>query len=169
MKRTFISIFESNQIFRCLLDILDTAGQEEYSAMRDQYMRTGQGFTLVFAITSRSSFDEIVTFKEQILRVKDKDRVPMVLVGNKCDLESERQVTTGNFSRQFHNSYFLIGEGQDLAKSFGCPFFESSAKTRINVEECFFALVREIRKDLNKATPGKKSGNKKKLPTCRLL
>jgi GTPase KRas protein len=122
--------------------------------MRDQYMRTGQGFTLVFAITSRSSFDEIVTFKEQILRVKDKDRVPMVLVGNKCDLESERQVTTG--------------EGQDLAKSFGCPFFESSAKTRINVEESFFALVREIRKDLNKATPGKKS-NKKKLPTCRLL
>jgi GTPase KRas protein len=64
----------------CLLDILDTAGQEEYSAMRDQYMRTGQGFILVYAITSRSSFDEIVTFKEQILRVKDKDKVPMVLV-----------------------------------------------------------------------------------------
>ena len=72
----------------CLLDILDTAGQEEYSAMRDQYMRTGQGFILVYAITSRSSFDEIVTFKDQILRVKDKDRVPMVLVGNKCDLVS---------------------------------------------------------------------------------
>ncbi len=78
----------------CLLDILDTAGQEEYSAMRDQYMRTGQGFILVYAITSRSSFDEIVTFREQIKRVKDKDKVPMVLVGNKCDLEPERQVTT---------------------------------------------------------------------------
>ena len=110
---------------------------------------------MVYAITSRSSFDEIVTFKEQILRVKDKDKVPMVLVGNKCDLESERQVTTG--------------EGQDLAKSFGCPFFESSAKTRINVEESFFSLVREIRKDLNKAAPGKKTGGKKKLPNCRLL
>lgn len=68
----------------CLLDILDTAGQEEYSAMRDQYMRTGQGFILVYAITSRSSFDEIVTFKEQILRVKDKDKVPMVLVRIAC-------------------------------------------------------------------------------------
>ena len=54
----------------CLLDILDTAGQEEYSAMRDQYMRTGQGFLMVYAITSRSSFEELVGFKDQILRVK---------------------------------------------------------------------------------------------------
>jgi len=142
----------------CLLDILDTAGQEEYSAMRDQYMRTGQGFILVYAITSRSSFDEIASFREQILRVKDKDKVPMILVGNKCDLETERQVTTG--------------EGQDLAKSFGCPFFESSAKTRVNVEECFYELVREIRKDLNGPTDKSKAKGKgkKKLPLgCRLL
>ena len=136
---------------------MDTAGQEEYSAMRDQYMRTGQGFILVFAITSRSSFDEIVSFKEQILRVKDKDRVPMVLVGNKCDLESERQVTTG--------------EGQDLAKSFGCPFFESSAKSRVNVEESFYELVREIRK-ANGADNNKKSTKKKGklgLKDCKFL
>jgi len=143
----------------CLLDILDTAGQEEYSAMRDQYMRTGQGFILVFAITSRSSFDEIASFREQILRVKDKDKVPMILVGNKCDLETERQVTTG--------------EGQDLAKSFGCPFFESSAKTRVNVEECFYELVREIRKDLNGPTDKSKAkgkGKKKLGPlNCRLF
>jgi len=133
----------------CLLDILDTAGQEEYSAMRDQYMRTGQGFIMVYAITSRSSFDEIASFREQILRVKDKDKVPMVLVGNKCDLETERQVTTG--------------EGQDLAKSFTCPFFESSAKTRVNVEESFYQLVREIKKELNpvKGTDKTKGKNKK--------
>jgi len=55
----------------CLLDILDTAGQEEFSAMRDQYMRTGQGFLCVYAITSRSSFEEISAFREQILRVKE--------------------------------------------------------------------------------------------------
>src|SRR5438128_9220601 len=48
-----------------LLDILDTAGQEEYSAMRDQYMRTGEGFLLVYAITSRASFEETTTFREQ--------------------------------------------------------------------------------------------------------
>ena len=145
----------------CLLDILDTAGQEEYSAMRDQYMRTGQGFILVYAITSRSSFDEISSFRDQILRVKDKDKVPMVLIGNKCDLEQERQVTAG--------------EGQDLAKSFGCPFFESSAKTRINVEESFYELVREIRKDLQGDTKKKvsKSGSKRFLKfnkdQCNLL
>jgi len=126
----------------CLLDILDTAGQEEYSAMRDQYMRTGQGFMLVYAITSRSSFDEISSFRDQILRVKDKDKVPVVLVGNKCDLESERQVTTN--------------EGNDLARNFGCPFLETSAKTRINVEEGFFNLVREIRKETQGDQGGKK-------------
>jgi GTPase KRas len=58
--------------------------------MRDQYMRTGQGFVMVYSITSRSSFDEINSFREQILRVKDKDYVPILLAGNKCDLERER-------------------------------------------------------------------------------
>merc|ERR1711998_153053 len=94
----------------CLLDILDTAGQEEYSAMRDQYMRTGQGFLWVYSITSTSSFEEVATFREQILRVKDKDNVPMVVVGNKLDLETERQVSTV--------------EGRELAKSFGVQHME---------------------------------------------
>lgn len=61
-------------------------------AMREQYMRTGEGFLLVYAITSRESFEEIQGFHQQILRVKDKDNFPMILVGNKCDLEYERQV-----------------------------------------------------------------------------
>merc|ERR1712000_239266 len=54
-----------------LLDILDTAGQDEYSAMRDQYMRTGQGFMLVYDITSRATFNNLAAFAEQISRVKD--------------------------------------------------------------------------------------------------
>ena len=58
--------------------------------MRDQYMRTGQGFVMVYSITSRASFDEITTFHEQILRVKDRDYVPSLIAGNKCDLERER-------------------------------------------------------------------------------
>ncbi|KAI0900177.1 ras-domain-containing protein [Annulohypoxylon nitens] len=117
-----------------LLDVLDTAGQEEYSAMREQYMRTGEGFLLVYSITSDQSFEEIRTFQQQILRVKDKDPTdyfPMVVVGNKCDLESEREVP-----RQ---------DGEALAKQFGCPFVETSAKTRTNVDKAFFDLVREIR------------------------
>jgi len=137
----------------CLLDILDTAGQEEYSAMRDQYMRTGQGFLCVYSITAKSTFDEVNSFREQILRVKDRDRVPLILVGNKCDLEHERQVTTA--------------EGTEMARSFGCPFLETSAKSRINVEDSFFQLVREIRKQSSGDAGGKPE--KKKKPKCSIL
>ena len=59
----------------CLPDILDTAGQEEYSAMRDQYMRTGEGFLLVFAVNNAKSFDDISSYREQIKRVKDAEEV----------------------------------------------------------------------------------------------
>jgi len=124
----------------CLLDVLDTAGQEEYSAMRDQYMRTGQGFILTYAITSRQSYDEMNVFRDQIHRVKDADHVPIVLAGNKCDLEDERQITKQ--------------EAADLAKQWAVPMYETSALARINVEEVFFDLVREIRKDLQKAGGG---------------
>jgi GTPase KRas protein len=61
--------------------------------MRDQYMRTGQGFLLVYAITSRSSFEEMSPFRNQILRVKDRDEVPMILVGNKCELVTNKTLT----------------------------------------------------------------------------
>ena len=62
--------------------------------MREQYMRTGEGFLLVYSITSRSSFEEISMFQQQILRVKDRDSYPIVVVGNKSDLEHERQVSS---------------------------------------------------------------------------
>eukprot|EP00056_Hartaetosiga_gracilis_P018465 m.10945 g.10945 ORF g.10945 m.10945 type:complete len:189 (-) comp6770_c0_seq1:240-806(-) len=115
----------------CLLDILDTAGQEDYSAMRDQYMREGEGFLLVYSIDQRDSFEEIEGFREQITRVKDTDNVPMLLVGNKCDVE-QREVPKS--------------EAMDRAKEFGIPFMETSAKRRINVEDSFYGLVREIRR-----------------------
>ena len=114
----------------CILDILDTAGQEEYEAMRGSYIKTGQVFFLVYAITSHISFDDIPKFRKYVLRMKNRDQVPMVVVGNKCDLEEERRVTTD--------------EGQELAKSFDCPFFETSAKERINVDEVFDGAIREL-------------------------
>ena len=73
---------------------LDTAGTEQFVAMRDLYMKTGQGFVLVFSITSASSLGEIATLRDEIMRIKDDTNVPMVMVGNKCDLESEREVST---------------------------------------------------------------------------
>ncbi|CAJ1084619.1 hypothetical protein ANANG_G00215510 [Xyrichtys novacula] len=75
---------------QCMLEILDTAGTEQFTAMRDLYMKNGQGFALVYSITAQSTFNDLQDLREQILRVKDTEDVPMILVGNKCDLEDER-------------------------------------------------------------------------------
>ncbi|XP_037685078.1 ras-related protein R-Ras2-like [Choloepus didactylus] len=114
------------------LDILDTAGQEEFGAMREQYMRTGEGFLLVFPATDRGSFEEIFKFQRQILRVKDRDEFPMILIGNKADLDHQRQVTQE--------------EGQQLARQLKVTYIEASAKIRMNVDQAFHELVRVIRK-----------------------
>ena len=79
------------------LDILDTAGQETFSAMREQYMRSGEGFLLVFSLSDRRSFEQAVTFHREILRVKDRDEFPILLVGNKADLDSQRAVSFSNW------------------------------------------------------------------------
>ena len=66
------------------LDILDTAGQEVFSAVRDRYMRDGEGFLLVYSLLERSTFVGITKISEQIKRVKDTDKhVPIILIGNK--------------------------------------------------------------------------------------
>lgn len=151
-----LSTIDGDQV---VLDILDTAGQEEYTSMQDQWMREGNGFLLVYSTTSRSSFDDIATFKDKILRAKDVDNVPIVLVGNKCDLEGQRQVSAS--------------EGNGLAQKMGCKFMETSAKERINNEDCFYEVVRAIRRAERPARPApapsaeqnrgsRKSGKKEK-------
>ncbi|GAM23203.1 hypothetical protein SAMD00019534_063780 [Acytostelium subglobosum LB1] len=125
-----------------MLEILDTAGTEQFTAMRDLYMKNGQGFVLVYSIISNSTFGELPDLREQILRVKDCEDVPMVLVGNKCDLGDQRQVSTE--------------QGQELAQKFGsCIFMEASAKNKINVEHIFFELVRQVNRK-NPQGPAKK-------------
>jgi GTPase KRas len=117
-------------------------------------MRGCQGFIIVYSITSRKSFDEINEFYEQILRVKDVDTFPMVLVGNKCDLETER-----NISKL---------EGKEMAEKMNSPFIEASARARFNVDECFELLIRSARsynKTNEKVTKGVKHEKKK----CLLL
>lgn len=114
------------------LDILDTAGQEEYSSMRDMYMKTGEGFMLVFSLTDRASFEEIASFYNQIMRVKGESVpfVPMLMVGNKSDLTADRQITQE--------------EGIALAQRFNCAYIETSAKTDENVTDAFHGVVKMI-------------------------
>lgn len=133
-----------------MLEILDTAGTEQFTAMRDLYMKNGQGFLLVFSITSTVTLNDLHDLRDQILRVKDGENVPMVLVGNKCDLEDERMV-----SRE---------QGMELSQQWGGkPFYETSARFKINVDEVFYDLVRQI----NRQIPSK--DKQKKRLKCVLL
>merc|ERR1712211_17655 len=93
---------------QCMLEILDTAGTEQFTAMRDLYMKNGQGFVLVYSITAQSTFNDLQDLREQILRGKDT--------------EDERVVGKDqglNMARQFNN----------------CAFMETSAKAKIGVND----------------------------------
>ncbi|KAF1988907.1 putative ras small monomeric GTPase [Aulographum hederae CBS 113979] len=114
-----------------VLEILDTAGTEQFTAMRELYMKTGQGFLLVFSITSPSSLAELEDLRSQIIRIKGDPTVPIVLVGNKCDLEDNRRVTR---LRAF-------GVSQNWGN---VPYYETSARRRQNVDEVFRDLCRQI-------------------------
>jgi len=87
-----------------LMDILDTAGQEEYAALQDQWIREGDGFLIVYAINAMESFTEAEVIRQKIIRISDADpnnpNIPIVLVGNKCDLESERQVSQADAEKK---------------------------------------------------------------------
>jgi len=129
-----------------MLEVLDTAGTEQFTAMRDLYMKNGQGFVLVYSIIAQSTFNDLPDMKDQILRVKEVSKVPMVLVGNKCDLNDERIITTE--------------QGDEMAKKFEARFLEASAKTKINVENIFIDLVKQISSTL----PKEKKKKNERLP-----
>jgi len=87
-------------------------GQESYSLLRDQYIRTGQGFLVIFSLSDRESFNEATELREQIARVKDTEDLPLVLVGNKSDLVKSRVIAQS--------------DAQHLAESWQCPYVEVS-------------------------------------------
>ncbi|KAL8413621.1 hypothetical protein RB594_005038 [Gaeumannomyces avenae] len=110
--RTQVSV-DGRQV---VLEILDTAGTEQFVAMRDLYMKTGQGFLLVFSITSMSSLSELAQLREEIIRIKEDDNAPIVICGNKADLEDQRTVArTKAFS---------------ISQRWHAPYYEASARTR---------------------------------------
>ena len=134
---------EGNQY---VLEILDTAGTEQFTAMRDLYMKTGQGFVLVYSIIAQSTYNDLDPIHDQIVRVRDTDDVPIIVVGNKCDLESQRIVS--------------VDDGKALAEKYFADFLEVSAKAEIRVNDVFTTLIKNIDR---RAKPQKPK------PKCALL
>jgi len=138
------------------IDILDTAGQEDYAAIRDNYFRSGEGFLCVFSITEEDSFQATQDFREQILRVKGDSNIPFILVGNKADLVGSRQVQQATANGK--------------ATEWQVPYVETSAKTRENVDKVFYDLMREIRsRKVSDDSQGKDGTAKKKKKRCVIL
>eukprot|EP00005_Dracoamoeba_jomungandri_P001091 CAMPEP_0174257392 /NCGR_PEP_ID=MMETSP0439-20130205/6538_1 /TAXON_ID=0 /ORGANISM="Stereomyxa ramosa, Strain Chinc5" /LENGTH=189 /DNA_ID=CAMNT_0015340459 /DNA_START=38 /DNA_END=607 /DNA_ORIENTATION=- len=115
----------------CVLEIFDTAADGgKYSGMMEHHLKNGEGFVLVYSVIASSSFKDAEEggWRGRLQKAKGtEEEVPMVVVGNKKDLEDQREVSSS--------------QGEDLAKRLGCPFLESSAKTRFNVDRVFFTLL----------------------------
>ncbi|KJE90450.1 rasG protein [Capsaspora owczarzaki ATCC 30864] len=141
------------------LEIVDTAGQDEFASFRDSSLDYGDGFLLVFGINSPSSFAELQELRKKILLMKEADSYPMVIVGNKKDLPPDQRTVSE-------------AEVQAFCESINCPYYETSAKTGLNVEEVFFEVVRQIRKskpELNKPGAAVAEKKEKKGGKCTIL
>jgi GTPase SAR1 family protein len=112
-------------------------------------MKNGDGFILVYSIIARSTFNDLPDLRQQILQVKDRDEVPMVLVGNKCDADDHRQVSRD--------------EAQRLVDKWGssASFFETSAKQNLRVSDVFADLTRRILDEKRGGKDGKKKKGRK--------
>lgn len=130
------SIKFKNQTYE--VEIIDTAGQDEITILTDNQII--HGYILVFALNSRSSFDLLPIIRDKILDSVGSDEIPMILVGNKLDLE--RKVTKE--------------EGILLAKEFNVPYIEVSAKLssgeNSDIGKIFIALLQQIEGDKVEAT-----------------
>jgi len=124
----------------CILDIIDTAGQDDFMAIRESYYKDGDGFIIVYDVTQRTTFADVSEFHAAILRVKDCQVVPCILVGNKADIDDKRKINRS--------------EGEALAKKLTCRFIETSAKNKTNVDEMFSQLVEEIMRMREKGGSG---------------
>jgi Ras-related protein Rab-8A len=118
---------------RIKLQIWDTAGQERFRTITTAYYRGAMGILLVYDVTDEQSFQNIRNWIRNIEQ-HAADNVDKILVGNKCDMESDKVVETTR--------------GQALADEYGIKFFETSAKNNVNVVESFTAIAKDIKKRL---------------------
>jgi GTPase KRas protein len=114
------------------VEIIDTAGQDEFADFRNTALAQGDGFLCLFAVNSPYSWQELKELRERIvLEHEDKEELPMVIVGNKKDLDSHRQVP--------------FDEVALYCRSIRCPFIETSAKTGLNIREAFQLLIEQVK------------------------
>ncbi len=123
------------------LTIVDTAGQDAFGAMRENYMRSGQAFVLVFSITDSESLQKLKVIYAQLVRVRgENSHIPCVVVGNKIDLSAQRAVPPE--------------QGKEFARNANCHYFEITARDKGQVEEVFSHLVRLVRRGSAAPAPG---------------
>ncbi|MCJ1472853.1 GTP-binding protein [Lambiella insularis] len=121
-------------------EIVDTAGQDEYSILNSKHFMGIHGYMLVYSVASRESFEMVSIIRDKILNHLGADWVPLVIVGNKSDLKNEqRQVPTE--------------QGAKLAEQFHCGFTEASARLNSNVSEAFELMIAEVEKSQNPSEP----------------
>ena len=111
------------------IQIWDTAGQERYQAITSSYFRGSDGCFIVYDITNETSFNNIEKWFDKIHEENDKE-IPVIIVGNKCDLENERKIPTE--------------KAKEKAQNLKCAFYETSALKAINIEQIFEELVNTI-------------------------
>ena len=147
------NIIVDNNIFR--IQIWDTAGQENFRSITRSYYKNSACALIVYDITRRQSFENLINWIEDCKNSSPKT-VFMVLIGNKCDLEKNREVSEE--------------EGREFAEKYGMLFFETSAKTGKNVEEVFKESVKIIAQkikenyyDLENQSCGIKKGNEENI------
>ncbi|KAL1999496.1 hypothetical protein VTN02DRAFT_4438 [Thermoascus thermophilus] len=121
-------------------EIVDTAGQDEYSILNSKHFIGIHGYMIVYSVASRQSYDMVRVIREKILNHLGADWVPLVIVGNKSDLKPEqRQVS--------------LEEGRLLGEEFGCAFTEASARLDYNVTKAFDLMIGEIEQSQNPSQP----------------
>jgi len=119
----------------CLLDILDTAGQDDFESLRPSWMIGKDGYVFVFSLDQPKSLEELHPFFELHHQLNEGRRMPIVLAANKKDLATQDTETQAK-ARE---------EGMKRAAELGARYIETSAKTGENVQETFEAFVRQVR------------------------